>query len=137
ERQVASLRPRPDTPSSVRKLLTPVPVAMAADVLTPPSGESPAPPAPPVSTALPAARRPTMAPLTPERYELRLALSALQADPVGLARHGGPMLGDGLSGIPPRRAICGRREGRRRDDRAAVLGAQQVRGGAVLRGWAR
>ena len=69
---VARLKPRPDVPSTIRKLPTPAPIA-APPVASAPEGEAPA--SPPVFQALPPVHRPVIAPLTPERYRLQFTVS--------------------------------------------------------------
>jgi hypothetical protein len=69
--------PKPDVPSSVRKL--PAPRPMAAPPVT-----VPAPPVPALPE--PATRRPVIAPLAPDRYQIRFTASAETCEKLRLAQ---------------------------------------------------
>jgi hypothetical protein len=89
EELVARHSPRPDVPSSVRKLPaareTPAPPAVpaSAPALSPPSASacSPDPALPPPPT-----RRPLVSPLAPDRYEIRFTASARTCAKLRLAQ---------------------------------------------------
>lgn len=70
----ARLDPKPDVPSTIRKLPTPAAVSPPLNATMPLAPESPAPP-PPVAPAAAPVHRPVIAPLTPERYRLQFTVS--------------------------------------------------------------
>ena len=70
----ARLNPKPDVPSTIRKLPTPAPVSLPLSVTLPQGADGPAP-APPVAPPPPPVHRPLIAPLTPERYRLQFTVS--------------------------------------------------------------
>jgi hypothetical protein len=67
---VARLDPKPDVPSTVRKVPAPASVSVPLNTMLPRAEEKPAPP-PPVTPV----HRPVIAPLTPERYRLQFTVS--------------------------------------------------------------
>jgi hypothetical protein len=69
----ARLNPKPDVPSTIRKLPAPAPVSLPLSATMPHTEGSPAPPP---AVALPPApvHRPAIAPLTPERYRLQFTI---------------------------------------------------------------
>src|SRR5688572_11697204 len=68
---VRRLDPKPDVPSTIRKVPAPAPVSLPLRATLPPADDNPAPP-PPVAAPAP---RPVIAPLTPERYRLQFTVS--------------------------------------------------------------
>lgn len=71
---VARLQPKPDVPSTIRKLPTPAPVAAIPARLPLPQQKMDPPPPPRVGLA-PSSHRPVIAPLTPERYRMQFTVS--------------------------------------------------------------
>ena len=67
----ARLNPKPDVPSTIRKLPAPAAVSLPLNATVPQTEDGPAPPPPPVAPA----PRPVIAPLTPERYRLQFTVS--------------------------------------------------------------
>ena len=78
EALVAELAPRPDVPSSIRKLPTPTPALMPA--MTSPATRveaaivAPAAPPPPIAAPLAPTRRPIIETTSPERYRVQFAI---------------------------------------------------------------
>ena len=70
----ARLNPKPDVPSTIRKLPVPAAVSLPLNAMLPQGEDSPAPP-PPVSPPAAPVHRPVIAPLTPERYRLQFTVS--------------------------------------------------------------
>jgi hypothetical protein len=70
----ARLDPKPDVPSTIRKVAVPASVALPLNVALPQAEDSPAPPSPVAPPPIPV-HRPVIAPLTPERYRLQFTVS--------------------------------------------------------------
>jgi len=68
---VRRLDPKPDVPSTIRKVPAPAPVSLPLPATLPPGEDNPEPPPPPAAPA----PRPVIAPLTPERYRLQFTVS--------------------------------------------------------------
>ena len=73
---VRRLDPKPDVPSTIRKIAAPAP-AQSASLLQ--AEDAPAPP-PPAPAPPPTPSRPVIAPLTPERYRLQFTISRAAHD---------------------------------------------------------
>jgi hypothetical protein len=71
---VARLDPKPDVPSTIRKVPVPASVSLPLNATLPQAGDNPAPP-PLVAPPAPPVHRPVIAPLTPERYRLQFTVS--------------------------------------------------------------
>ena len=71
---VRRLDPRPDVPSTIRKVPTPAPVSLPLNAVLPQAKDGPAPP-PPVAPPPAPVPRPVIAPLSPERYRLQFTVS--------------------------------------------------------------
>jgi hypothetical protein len=137
EELVAALRPRPDAPSSVRKL--PAPRAAAAEVSAPARSESPSasseareaegvaglllePAAVACGSALPAPRPAVVRPLSPKRYQIQVTVSAETHDKLRRAQ-------ELLRHAIRRRSGCGHRpgaDGPRGTPRADEVGRHQA-----------
>jgi len=70
---VRRLDPKPDVPSTIRKVPAPAPVSLPLNAMPPQAEDNPAPP-PPVAPPAPVPR-PVIAPLSPERYRLQFTVS--------------------------------------------------------------
>ena len=70
----ARLNPKPDVPSTIRKLPNPATVSLPLNATLLHAGDSPAPPSPVAPPPAPV-HRPVIAPLTPERYRLQFTIS--------------------------------------------------------------
>ncbi len=162
EAQVAELAPRPDVPSSVRKLpgvaptappplsaTTPPPAieVKPTDVMAPES-------APPISApaALPVTRHPIVKTTSPERYRVQFTIGKESHDKLGAFRHFSvvksrmvirrpmrvreqgwtPMHRARLPGVPSHPALRAGRSNLHREHLAALPAPQSIRGGAGL-----
>ena len=70
----ARLDPKPDVPSTIRKVAVPASVSLPLNVALPQAQDSPAPPPPVAPPPIPV-HRPVIAPLAPERYRLQFTVS--------------------------------------------------------------
>jgi 5-methylcytosine-specific restriction endonuclease McrA len=70
----ARLDPKPDVPSTIRKVPAPASASLPLNATLPQAGDIPAPP-PPVAPPPAPVHRPVIAPLTPERYRLQFTVS--------------------------------------------------------------
>jgi hypothetical protein len=71
---VRRLDPKPDVPSTIRKVPAPASVSLLLNAALPQAEDGPAPPPPVIPPPAPVAR-PVIAPLTPERYRLEFTVS--------------------------------------------------------------
>ena len=77
----ARLKPRPDVPSTIRKLPAPAPVEATLSLAAPESAASTTGTTPsPVVSSPPAPQRPVVEPLTPERYRLQFTVGKATHD---------------------------------------------------------
>ena len=77
----ARLKPRPDVPSTIRKLPAPAPLAATLSLVAPESAGSTTGTTPsPVVPSPPAPQRPVVEPLTPERYRLQFTVGKATHD---------------------------------------------------------
>src|SRR5258707_5953482 len=145
EALVAELAPRPDVPSSVRKLpgATPPPATPLCATDLPPAIEMkpttimPSESAPPMSaaaalpaTAPPAARRPIVETTSPERYRVQFTIGMAERwRPMRLRQQGWtPMHRARLPGVASHPALRTRRSDIRREHLAALPAPQPIAG---------
>jgi hypothetical protein len=76
EKLIASLSPRPDAPTTIRRLPAPHPSAPLLTVPPPPAQAKPVPPAPPAAVA----------PLSPDRFRLQVTISGAAVEKLELAQ---------------------------------------------------